>query len=88
MTHQYYFVFASKSQAIYMENKLRSKGYSLELRPTPSKLGKSCSYSLVAYGELIDIKQLRDQIISSKITLKGVFRAVKTGHYSDYVKVF
>ncbi|MBA1336852.1 MAG: hypothetical protein HPY66_3288 [Firmicutes bacterium] len=88
MPSQYYFVFASKSQAIYMESQFRKNGLNLELKPTPSKLGKSCSYSLVSHGEVADIKRIRDQILSSKMSLKGVFQAVKTGQHTNFKKVF
>jgi hypothetical protein len=88
VTAQYYFVFSSKSQAIYMEAKLREKGYCPELRPTPGKLGKACSYSLVIPGDLISIKHVRDQVLGYKMSLKGVFRASKTGRSVTFTKVF
>ncbi len=88
MTAQYYFVFNSRSQAIYMESMLKQKGYSLELRPTPGKLGKSCNSSLVAWGDLMRIKHIRDQILGYRMSIKGVYKASKIGHSINYTKVF
>ncbi len=88
MTAKYYFVFNSRSQAIYMEAKLKEKGYSPILRPTPGKLGKACSYSLVISGDLMRIKHIREQILGCKICLKGVYKASKIGHSLNYTKVF
>lgn len=88
MPSQYYFVFTSKSQAIYMDSQFRKNGINMNLKPTPSRLGKSCSYSLVSYGEAADIKRIRDQILSYKMSLKGVFQVIKTGQYANFKKVF
>jgi len=71
-----------------MEAKLREKGYCPELRPTPGKLGKACSYSLVIPGDLVTIKHIRDQIIGYKMSIKGVYKAIKTGRLINYAKVF
>jgi len=88
MTANYYFVFNSRSQAIHIEAKLKEKGYSPILRPTPGKLGKSCSYSLVISGDLMRIKHIREQILGWKMCLKGVYKASKIGHSIKYTKVF
>lgn len=88
MAVHYIFVFNSKSQAIYMESRLKEKGYSLELRPTPRKLAKSCSYSLVVSGDLPLIKGIRDCIVKSNVSLKGVYRVTGSGRTKTYKKIF
>lgn|GEM_PF-1265905 len=88
MTAKYYFVFNSRSQAIHIEAKLKDEGYCSVLRPTPGKLGKACSYSLVISGDLMRIKHIREQILGCKICLKGVYKASKIGRSINYTKVF
>ena len=55
-------MFNSRNQAVYMEELLRERGYSVELRPTPSKIAKSCNTSLVALSSSKEIDNIRRQI--------------------------
>jgi len=88
MTAGYYFVFNSRNQAIFVESGLKEKGFKVELVPTPGKLGKSCNYSLAAWGDSIEIKDIRDQIMGYKASIKGIYKAVRVGQFTDYKKVF
>jgi hypothetical protein len=87
MTAGYYFVFNSRNQAIFVEARLKERGFKVELVPTPGRLGKSCNYSLAAWGDLIEIKDIRDQIMGCRASIKGVYKAVRVGQFTDYKKV-
>jgi hypothetical protein len=88
MTARYYFVFDSRNQAIYMETMLKAKGYRVELKPTPGRLGKGCSSSLAVYGQPIEIKNMRNLILSYRMSVKGIYKAIQTGQFTDYDKVY
>ncbi len=88
MAAMYYFIFNSRNQAVYMESMLKQKGYKLELRPTPSKLGKGCNSSLVVEGELSEIESVRNQILSYRMSIKGIYKAIQKGYFTHYAKVF
>jgi hypothetical protein len=84
----YYFTFGSRNQAVYMESILRDKGYRVELRPTPSKLGKSCNTSLVALGEPEEIDRIRDELLAHRMLAKGIYKEIRSGYFKDYIKVY
>lgn len=88
MAERYFFVFNSRNQAVYMEELLRERGYSVELRPTPSKIAKSCNTSLVALGSSKEIDNIRDQIQKCKMSVRGIYKEVQTGYFTNYVKVY
>lgn len=88
MAERYFFVFNSRNQAVYMEELLRERGYSVELRPTPSKIAKSCNTSLVALGSSEEIDNIRRQIQKYKMSVRGVYREVQTGYFTDYAKIY
>jgi hypothetical protein len=71
-----------------MEELLRERGYSVELRPTPSKIAKSCNTSLVALGSSKEIDNIRDQIQKCKMSVRGIYKEVQTGYFTNYVKVY
>jgi len=88
LAERYFFVFNSRNQAVYMEELLRERGYSVELRPTPSKIAKSCNTSLVALGSSKEIDNIRRQIQKYKMSVRGVYREVQTGYFTDYAKIY
>lgn len=88
MAQWYYFTFGSRNQAVYMESILRDKGYRVELRPTPSKLGKSCNTSLVALGEPEEIDRIRDELLAHRMLTKGIYKEIRSGYFKDYIKVY
>ncbi len=71
-----------------MESILRDKGYRVELRPTPSKLGKSCNTSLVALGEPEEIDRIRDELLAHRMLAKGIYKEIRSGYFKDYIKVY
>jgi hypothetical protein len=87
LAERYFFVFNSRNQAVYMEELLRERGYSVELRPTPSKIAKSCNTSLVVLGSLKEIDNIRDQIQKCKMSVRGIYKEIQTGYFTNYVKV-
>ncbi|MGI6697419.1 MAG: DUF3343 domain-containing protein [Clostridiales bacterium] len=88
MVERYFFVFNSRNQAVYMEELLRERGYSVELRPTPSKIAKSCNTSLVVHGRPEEIDNIRDQIQKCKMSVRGIYKEIKTGYFMSYAKVY
>ena len=88
MAERYFFVFNSRNQAVYMEELLRERGYSVELRPTPSKIAKSCNTSLVVHGRPEEIDNIRDQIQKCKMSVRGIYKEIKTGYFMSYAKVY
>jgi hypothetical protein len=71
-----------------MEELLRERGYSVELRPTPSKIAKSCNTSLVVHGRPEEIDNIRDQIQKCKMSVRGIYKEIKTGYFMSYAKVY
>jgi hypothetical protein len=88
LAERYFFVFNSRNQAVYMEELLRERGYSVELRPTPSKIAKSCNTSLVVHGRPEEIDNIRDQIQKCKMSVRGIYKEIKTGYFMSYAKVY
>ncbi len=88
LVERYFFVFNSRNQAVYMEELLRERGYSVELRPTPSKIAKSCNTSLVVHGRPEEIDNIRDQIQKCKMSVRGIYKEIKTGYFMSYAKVY
>ena len=88
MSDRYFFVFNSKNQAVYMESILKEKGYRVELRPTPSKLAKSCNTSLVVTGRPMEIEAVKKHISDCRMSVRGIYTETKTGYYTNYTKVY
>ncbi|HZX45670.1 MAG TPA: DUF3343 domain-containing protein [Clostridia bacterium] len=88
MAERYFFVFNSRNQAVYMEELLRGRGYRVELRPTPSKIAKSCNTSLVALGRPEEIDNIRSQIQKCKMSVRGIYKEIQTGYFSNYAKIY
>lgn len=88
MAERYFFVFNSRNQAVYMEDLLRERGYSVELRPTPSKIAKSCNKSLVVLGRPEEIDNIRSQIQKCKMSIRGIYKEIQTGYFTSYLKIY
>ena len=88
MADRYFFVFNSRNQAVYMESLLKEKGYSVELRPTPSNIAKSCNASLVVRGEPAEIQAIRKHILDYRMTVRGIYKEIQTGYFKNYAKIY
>lgn len=88
MEDRYFFVFNSRNQAVYLEEKLKEQGYRVQIRSTPERLAKSCNTSLVVSVELAEIKNIRQQIMKRGASIRGIYKAVQAGQFTDYVKVY
>ena len=88
MEDRYFFVFNSRNQAVYMEDLLRKRGYRVELRPTPSKIAKSCNTSLVVSGRPEEIGHIRSQILKCNMSVRGIYKEIQTGYFTNYAKIY
>lgn len=83
--NMYIMVFASHSQATYLYNELKNKGFRVEFISTPSRIASGCSKSIIFKFEDLETAVPAAQKINAKIN--GIYKMIWNKKDYDYIKI-